>query len=316
MDNKTSTKALLVFITVFNLSSCSEDKETIQINTLQINGLLLKGTLSNTQVTISDSDKKIIWQGKSNAIGEFIANVDLESDSYYLIETSLTVGSEIICDAQLCRNANGDVIADFGTKVPSENLGEFNISTIASSSKIINNLQLNSLTTLTSNLLRSQISADIPSTLFNEIALSASNLILLSLGLNSDQDINLLNVNLSNLKQNTKQLNDDFRLLSIINAAMASDISQLNQISSKINALYLSPNNTNHIEELNRLKSNLIGYSLNLSLSGYINAIPDTEIDILSKAQTSKIALAKYKEAQETLVSLITKAKAVPGGGS
>lgn len=175
MDNKTLTKALLVFITVFNLSSCSEDKETIQINTLQINGLLLKGTLSNTQVTVSDSDKKTIWQGKSNAIGEFIANVDLESDSYYLIETNLTLGSEIICDAQLCRNANGDVIADFGTKIPSENLGEFNISTIASSSKIINNLQLNSLTTLTSNLLRSQIVADIPSTLFNEIALSASN---------------------------------------------------------------------------------------------------------------------------------------------
>ncbi|MBU2970448.1 hypothetical protein KO527_13930 [Pseudoalteromonas sp. C2R02] len=316
MDNKTLTKALLVFITVFNLSSCSEDKETIQINTIQINGLLLKGTLSNTQVIISDSDRKIVWQGKSNSIGEFIAHVDLGSDSYYLIETNLTLGSEIICDAQLCRNASGDVIADFGTKVPSENLGEFNISTIATSSKIINNLQLNSLTTLTSNLIRSQIVADIPSTLFNEIALSASNLILLSFGLNSDQDINLLNVNLSNLNQDTEQLNDDFRLLSIINAAMASDISQLNQISSKINDLYLSPSNTNHIEELNRLKSNLIGYSLNLSLSGHLNAIPDTEIDILSKAKTSEIELSKYKESQETLVNLITKAKAVPGGGS
>lgn len=97
---------------------------------------------------------------------------------------------------------------------------------------------------------------------------------------------------------------------------MASDISQLNQISSKINALYLSPNNINHIEELNRLKSNLIGYSLNLSLSGYLNAIPDTEIAILSKAQTSEIELSQYKESQETLVNLITKAKAVPGGGS
>jgi len=316
MDNKTLIKAFILFIIVFNLSSCSEDKETIKINTIQINGLLLKGTLSNTEINIANSDKKIVWQGKSNSNGEFIANEDLGSDSYYLIDTKVNNESVFTCDAQLCRNDTGEVIAEFGNTIPTQNLAEFNLSTIASSSKIKTNPQLNSLTTLTTNLVRSQVVDQISSSLFDDITLSASKLIMLSLGLNLDRDINLLDLNLINITHDAEQLNDDYRLLSIINAAMASDMSQLNKISSHINALYLSPNNTNYLEALNNLKSDLLSHSLNLSLSGYINAIPDNEIDILSKAQASEIELSKYKEAQETLVNLITKAKAVPGGGS
>jgi hypothetical protein len=125
-----------------------------------------------------------------------------------------------------------------------------------------------------------------------------------------------LDLNLINLTHDAEPSNEDYRLLSIINAAMASDMSQLNEISSHINALYLSPNNTNHLAELNNLKNDLLSYSLNLSLSGYINAISDSEIELLSKAQISKIELSKYKEAQEKLVNLITYAKSVPGGGS
>jgi len=316
MDNKTLTKILITSFILLNLTSCSEDKETIKINTIEITGLLLKGILSNTEVNISDSDKKIVWQGKSDANGGFVSNIDLKSDSFYLIETKINNDSEFTCDAQLCRNDTGEVIAEFGNKIPSANLGEFSVSTIASSSKIKNTPQLNSLTTLTTNLIRSQVVNKISSSLFNEIVLSASKLILLSIGVNSDQEIDLLDVNLSNLNEKAEQLNEDYRLLSIINAAMASDISQLNQISSQINALYLLPNNTDHLEELNRLKNNLIDYSLNLSLSGYIDAISEEEIEILSQAKSSDIELTEYKEAQEVLVNLITKAKAVPGGGS
>jgi len=316
MDNKTLTKALIVFITVFILSSCSEDKEVVEINTIQVNGLLLKGTLSNTEVIISSPDENIIWQGKSNSDGEFITNIDLKSNSYYLIETQVNKESEFTCDAQLCKNNTGEVIAEFGTKVPTVSLGEFDLVTMASTSKINNNLQLNSLTTLTTKLIRNQVVENISESLFAEITLSASKLILLSLGVNLGKEINLLDVGLSNLNQEDEPINSEHRLLSIINAAIASDMSQLNKISAHINALYLSPNNANHLEALNNLKSDLLSYSLNLSLSGYINAIPDNEIGILSKAHTSEIELSKYKEAQEKLVKLITKAKAVPGGGS
>jgi hypothetical protein len=316
MDNKTFTKALIVFITVVSLSSCSEDEEVEKINTIQVNGLLLKGILSNTDINISNSDKIIVWQGKSNSDGGFTANVDLKSDSYYFMETKINKESEFICDAQLCKNDIGEVIAEFGNNVTAHKLSEFSLSTIASTSKINNNLQLNSLTTLTTNLIRSQVVDQISLSLFNEISLSASKIIMLSLGINLDQDINLLDVNLSNLNKEAEQFNENYRLLSIVNAAMASDISQLNQLSSQINALYLLPNNTNHLEELNRLKNILINYSLNLSLSGYIEAITGEEIEILSQAKSSDIELTKYKEAQEVLVNLITKAKTVPGGGS
>ncbi|GAD76591.1 hypothetical protein VAZ01S_047_00040 [Vibrio azureus NBRC 104587] len=227
-------KWVIFFIPLSFILGCLEVGENQGSLKVMLSGSLLKGVVRNADIKVINEKNVLIWQGESNNNGLFEAEYALGQGSIFTLISDLSIKGSMQCDSVFCYVPNQNEPYKFDEDILNEDLGSVALKTAwyqdsqtDMTGGFVRETQLNGLSTLVVNLVENELGHPLDQQKFDALSKVGSDIVLELFGFESNLDLNMLNLSLPNVKEITDKMDEEFVLLSLINAAISSNISYL-----------------------------------------------------------------------------------------
>ncbi len=289
------TKFVFFITTFIVLSACFDLGLNEGTNEVLLNGSVLKGVVSHGQLSLINKDNRVIWRGISDIEGAF-KSVFLPSNRHLFTLTAKTVlGGFIKCDATFCEVPTVPAkVYSFGDSIPGAEIGDVLLrSALYLDDEEENELersvnrQVNGFSSLVINFIDDRFKKVESREYFIELTQSGSQVILYSLGLVEERNINILDLTLPDVTNEKIGSGDDplVAILALLNASMSANLSFLANFSDALIRFSSSMDDELLQQELYNYQQALLSEAIALILNGTVEVNND---QILKNLQLAK----------------------------
>lgn len=253
---------LIILISGLMVIGCN-DGEVNNNEESQLTVSLLKGKFKYAIVNVYDSEENELWQGRSDDAGQVTIPIIGTFNNEVIIKATADHQTRMPCDATSCSGAKTNKTYPFGDDIAPDDLEDLMLSTFFlvpdSSQPQRYDAQMNSLTTMAMNIIENsqEETLEIDANYYSQRATSASQVIIRALGLTTPADLDLFNSKQIDLNEthNLQGISDSILQLSMVNASLSTDTSQIKSFSEALIALSVTPNDVdlqNQVETLQK----------------------------------------------------------------
>ncbi|NQZ12357.1 MAG: discoidin domain-containing protein [Algicola sp.] len=238
---------------LLSLSGCFDTGNSEGRGLVVLNGSMLKGTITHADVSVFNSKGGLMWQGTSDAHGQFQAQYATSLNQLASLVITVTQESQIQCDATRCVAPLSAKEYIFGEFMPGNEFGSVSFRNsvyleAADGSSDVREAtrQVNGVSSLVMDVIDNQLVQNLTHQAYQQLALRGSAAVIVALGLPVNQPNNILQMTLPDITQDIG-LNNTTRIeaiLGLVNAAQAANIALLPQFSEAIIRFANSPQDT------------------------------------------------------------------------
>jgi hypothetical protein len=226
------------------LSSCFEIGQNEGTNEVLLNGSVLKGVVSQGRLSLENKDHKIIWRGTSDDHGEFNSAFLPSKKHLFTLTAKSVLGGFIQCDANECEvPTSPSKIYTFGQLIPGDEIGDITFrSALYLDDNNENEIerrvdrQVNGFSSLIIDFIDNKFEQAESREYFDELAQTGSHVLLSSLGLVVEPDMNILDITLPDITKAQALENESplIVVLALLNASMSMNLSFLVNFSDAL----------------------------------------------------------------------------------
>jgi hypothetical protein len=308
MLNNTITpvaKLFLIVVLTFLLLACFDIGKNNGTNEVLLNGSVLKGVVSQGQLSLVNETLDVIWQGISDDEGKFQSSfLPSEGHLFTLVVQSVLDGF-IECDATQCEvPTTPPKVYSFGDLIPGSEVGDVTLRSAfylgnesgGERERIIHR-QINGFSSLVINLVDGELEQVESRDDFVALTQSGSRVLLSSLGLADDLDTNFLALTLPDVTQVSVVVTDPLiSTLALLNASMSANLSFLAHFSDALIRYSSSMDDELIQQELKGFQQELMTEAIALIASGQVNVSGDEVLQILQMAKDEGINFDELNE--------------------
>lgn len=276
----TFTKILFSLIVMSILSSCFEIGQNDGTNEVLLNGSVLKGVVSQGQLSLENKDHEIIWRGASDDDGEFNSAFIPSKNHLFTLTAKSVLGGFIKCDANECEvPTSPPKIYTFGQLIPGAEIGDVTFRSALylddeGENGIERNVtrQVNGFSSVVINFIFDRFEKVESKEYFVEISEVGSQVVFSSFGLDVEQDVDILNLVLPDVtKENVLESESALIVsLALLNASMSMNLSFLIDFSDALVRYSSSPDDDSIKAELTRFQQALLTEAIALIVNGQV----------------------------------------------